>query len=150
MCSWICARDLFQGRLCAEAQVRTMLLRSLLEFPFTQLGPGKDTSNKQKVAYGVSRMRCFPGCRVRSKETEIKHRLFLLQQLETHSKVSRVHDNQSICSLPSFKQRTEKHPAPLPSRLKHFSTICDHLVAVLGPQEPRALKNVQEAYLSSS
>jgi len=150
MCLWICARDLFQIRLCAEAQVRTTPLRGLLEFPFTQLRPGKDTSSQQKAAYGVSRMRCFPGCRVRPKQTEIKHCLFLLHQLETHSKVSRVHDNQSVCSLLPFKKHTEKHLAPLPVRLNHFSTIWDHLVAVWGPQEPRALKNVQEAYLGSS
>lgn len=67
---------------------------------------------KEKAAYGVGRTGCFPGCRVRPKQTEIKHRLFLLRQLETHSKVSTEHDNHSVCSLLPFKQHIL---LPLPS-----------------------------------
>lgn len=87
----------------------------------------------------MSRSRCFPECRVRPKQAEIKHHLFLSGQPETYSKVSTGHDNHSVCSLPPFKQHTDKHPPPPPFHLNHFSAFWDHLdcsVGTAGTQSP--------------
>lgn len=70
--------------------------------------------------------------------------VFLLRQLETQSEVSTVHNDQNVCTFTPLKEYTENRPTPLPFYLNHFRTIWDHRVAVLGPQEPRGLQNVQE------
>lgn len=36
--------------------------------------------------------------------------VFLLRQLETHSKVSTVHNDQNVCSFTPLKEHTEKRP----------------------------------------
>lgn len=83
--------------------------------------------------------------RVQGRPTETSHSLFLLRQLETHSKVSTARDNQNVCSRSPSKQHAEKHPAPLPFCLITSAPSGTTWVAVLGPQEPRALKDVREA-----
>ena len=62
-----CATDLLKIRLCwcpdKDNATRRFTQLEPLEFLFTQLRP-RTLRCKEKAAYGMSRMRCFPGCRV--------------------------------------------------------------------------------------
>lgn len=114
-----------------------------LEFLVTHLGPGRALRCAEKAAYGVSRTRCFPGCGADKLQSNT---LLLLRHPDTHCKVSTVPDNQNVCSRPPSRRHAEKHPAPLPFCLITPALSGTSWVAVLGPQELRALKNVWEAH----